>query len=202
MAISFLQLGPYAIARPDFSGLFTHPGRPSTSVSTAPRFINYPDILHPSFQLRCKGLHTLSVTIQHTETNSTVQDFYTSIAVFLLNIRPRSFVFSLIGVNGKPLPQPVSGHLQHEGPECPKCRRLRVIGTDGRLDHMNRISELTSANIIPKNFQRILLPVLSKGWEGLQRVEVRGVMKALLGEMKSELEEKGVDLTSDGWSYD
>jgi hypothetical protein len=67
---------------------------------------------------------------------------------------------------------------------------------------MNRISELTSANIIPKNFQRILLPVLSKGWEGLQRVEVRGVMKALLGEMKSELEEKGVDLTSDGWSYD
>jgi hypothetical protein len=67
---------------------------------------------------------------------------------------------------------------------------------------MNYISGLTSANIIPKNFQRILLPVLSKGWEGLQRVEVRGVMKALLVEMRSELEEKGVDLTSDGWSYD
>jgi hypothetical protein len=67
---------------------------------------------------------------------------------------------------------------------------------------MNYISGLTSANIIPKNFQRILLPVLSKGWEGFQRVEVRGVMKALLVEMRSELEEKGVDLTSDGWDYD
>jgi hypothetical protein len=105
-------------------------------------------------------------------------------------------------MNGKPLPQPKSGHLQHEGPECPKCRRPRVIGTDGRLEHMNYISGLTSANIIPKNFQRILLPVLSKGWEGLQRVEVRGVMKALLGEIRSELEAKGVELTSDGWDYD
>lgn len=67
---------------------------------------------------------------------------------------------------------------------------------------MNRISELTSANIIPKNFQRILLPVLNKGWEGLQKVEVRGVMRALLVEMRSELEEKGVYLKSDGWDYD
>jgi hypothetical protein len=67
---------------------------------------------------------------------------------------------------------------------------------------MNYISGLTSANIIPKNFQRTLLPVLSKGWEGLQRVEVKGVMKALLVEMRLELEAKGVELTSDGWDHD
>lgn len=197
--LSFLQIGPYAVARPDPSGLTTR--NASLSNSNDQNFKKYPDLLRPSFQLRCKNLHTLSVTIQHLDTLSDarfeVRAFYTSLATFLLSIRPRSFIFNLVGMNGRPLPQPMSSpHVQHQSPSCPRCHGPMAADASGRLSH---ISGMTMANVIPQLFQDILLPVLVKGWDGLQRVEIRGVMKRLLWEMKTELGGKGVVLAGDGW---
>jgi hypothetical protein len=61
------------------------------------------------------------------------------------------------------------------------------------------VSSITQANIVPENFRDILLPVLVQGWEGLQRVELRGVMWNLLDDMRRELRGRGVVLVGDGW---
>jgi hypothetical protein len=61
------------------------------------------------------------------------------------------------------------------------------------------VSSITQANIVPENFRDILLPVLIQGWNGLQRLELRGVMWTLLDETRKALKERGVVLEGDGW---
>lgn len=61
------------------------------------------------------------------------------------------------------------------------------------------VSSITQTNIVPENFRDILLPVLIQGWDGLQRVELRGVMWSLLDEMRKALKERGVLSAGDGW---
>jgi hypothetical protein len=195
MPLSILKLGPYAVTLPDFSGL-TRNATSSSSSSTKPRPKKYPDILHPYFLLRCKGLHTLSVTIQHLDTNSEVRDFYTSLATFLLTIRPRSFIFNLVGMNGRPLPQPMSARLRHKGDTCHR-RHVAVAAVPGGSPV--HISGLTAANVFPDNVQHFLLPLLEQGWDGLQKIEIRGVMNRLLVDVRRELSGSGVALAGDGW---
>ncbi|KAE9368283.1 hypothetical protein N431DRAFT_428127 [Stipitochalara longipes BDJ] len=197
MPLSVLNLGPYLAGRPDFSGL-THNANSSRSTIRS-KSKKYPDILHPSFQLRCKGLHTLSVTLQHLDVRSEVRDFYAALATFILDIRPRSFIFNLVGMNGKPLLQPMSPLLRHKGDTCPHCHGAMVVGPNGALTHWHSLSTVTMTNVIPEHFQVELLPVLMTGWEGLQRVEVRGVMKMLLVDMRKELSGRGIMLAGDGW---
>jgi hypothetical protein len=195
MPLSILKLGPYAVTRPDFSGL-TRNATSSSSSSTKPRPKKYPDILHPYFLLRCKGLHTLSVTIQHLDTNSEIRDFYTSLVTFLLTIRPRSFIFNLVGMNGRPLPQPISARLRHKGDTCHRSHVAVAAAPGGSPVH---ISGLTAANVFPDNVQHFLLPLLEQGWDGLQKIEIRGVMNRLLVDVRRELSGSGVELAGDGW---
>lgn len=74
---------------------------------------------------------------------------------------------------------------------------------DGRSRNMgwSCVSSITQANIVPKNFRDILLPVLVQGWDGLKRVELRGVMWSLLDEMRTNLKVSGVELAGDGWEF-
>jgi len=194
-----LNLGPYPVGRPDFSGL-THTVQ--TSIKTIlPKSTKYPDILHPAFQLRCKGLHTLSVTLQHLDLRSEIRDFYAALATFISNIRPRSFVFHLVGMNGKPLLQPISTNLRDNGIVCHRCQGRLVVGPGGHIIHWHNLST-GMTNITPEHFRTTLLPILMNGWEGLQSLEIRGVMKSLLMDMRKELSGRGVVLVGDGWEKD
>jgi hypothetical protein len=64
------------------------------------------------------------------------------------------------------------------------------------------VSSIAQANIVPVQFRDILLPVLTQGWEGLLRLEIRGVMWSCLGNMGRELRERGVELAGDGWEHE
>jgi hypothetical protein len=64
------------------------------------------------------------------------------------------------------------------------------------------LSHLTLANIIPETFEKLLLPVLRNGWDGLQRLEIKGVMKQILVDMRKDLIERRVVLVGDGWETD
>jgi hypothetical protein len=101
-------------------------------------------------------------------------------------------------MNGRPLAQPASAHL-HMGPPCNLCSKPRAANLMGQLSH---ISGTMWENIVPELFRDILLPVLTDGWEGLQRVEIRGVMKIILADMRKKLAEKGVVFDGDGWQYE
>jgi hypothetical protein len=197
--LSTLQLGPYPVERPDWSGLTVGDASSSSSSSTRnkpPGYRKYPDILEPSFLLRCRNLHTLSVTIQHVKSREEIRDFCKSLSTFLFNIRPRSFVFNLVGMNGRSLPQRVSV-LRHPGDTC-RCNRPMAPDVFGTLQHIDRYM---LANV-PENFGTILLPVLMKGWEGLKKVEIRGVMRTMLEDLRMELNARDVVLASDSWEED
>ena len=196
MPLTLLNLGPYPVGRPDFSGL-TLTAQPSTS-TIIPKSTMYPDVLHPDFQLRCKGLHTLLVTLQHLDIRSEIRDFYTALGTFILNIRPRSFIFYLVGMNGKPLLLPTTANLRGNGIVCHQCQGRLVLGPSGRIVHW-RDWRAAMMNEIPDHFRTALLPMLMNGWEGLQRVEIRGVMKCFLVDMRRELSGRGIVLVGDGW---
>jgi hypothetical protein len=40
---------------------------------------------------------------------------------------------------------------------------------------------------------------LEQGWDGLQKIEIRGVMNRLLVDVRRELSGSGVALAGDGW---
>ena len=198
--VSTLQLGPYPVERPDWSGLTARDASSSSSSSTPnkpPEYKKYHDIIEPSFMLRCRNLHTLSVIIQHVENREEIRDFCKSLSTFLLSIRPHSFIFDLVGMNGQSLPQRVSV-LRHPGGTCRRCSEPVAPDVYGRLQP---IDKYMLANI-PENFRAILLPVLMKGWEGLQRVEIRGIMRTFLEDLRMELNARAVVLASDGWEED
>ncbi len=133
---------------------------------------------------------------------SDIRYFYAALATFVLNIRPRSFIFHLVGMNGKSLLQPTASFTDH-GHTCPNCRRRMVVGPNGALSHWHSLSAGTLTNVIPQHFKVGLLPVLMKGWDRLQRVEITGVLKLLLVDLRRELSEKGIELAGalagDGW---
>ena len=163
--LSTLYLGPYRSTQDSLSI--------NNNNSLPPK---YPNLADPSLLPRCKNLHTLSITLHpsNPEYDPSSEDFYMSLAIFVSEVRPRSFVFKLVD----------DTYLTGMA--------LKGLGSRNKTS-MNRLQ----GNVFPEAFLGMLLPVLVGGWEGLKRVEVRGVEGVLLTEMGEKLGARGVLVVAD-----
>jgi hypothetical protein len=199
--ISILHLGPLGVWWPWMSP----PQFGDMHLENPPSSKTLPNLLHPDLHSRCQSLHTLSLSFQFgkpkpfqfgnfksaASTSTNFEAFYTSLAAFLPDIRPRSLIFTFVGEDGEPKSQP---SYRYRAIEYGKVR----MRSRRHLSHSEPSKSDKDSFQHREWFKNILLPVLEEGWKGLQTVEIRGVDWDLLNKLCA-LREKGVILVGDGW---
>lgn len=132
-------------------------------------------ILTLSLYSKCRRLQSLSIrTYTLSERGSSDDELWTEWASFIKEVKPKEVIF-----------------------DCDRLPRKHGRGGGSAL-RFARLREDRTRSMVAndKRFQRTLLPVLVKGWDGFERVEVRGVGESITKELLI-LEERGVEVEFD-----
>lgn len=132
-------------------------------------------LLTPALHERCRNLRRLSIRVYAMSERGTSDDeLWTEWAIFIGEVKPREVVF-----------------------DCDRKRKTHGRG-GGSAMRFARIREARGRAAVAndRRFGETLLPVLRGGWEGLERVEIRGVGESMAKGVRV-LEVSGVEVVFD-----
>lgn len=132
-------------------------------------------ILTPELHDRCRNLHRISIRVYALSERGTSDDeLWAEWATFLREVKPKEVVF-----------------------DCDRTPKWHGRGGGSAL-RFARLRETKSRAAVAndRRFGETLLPVLRMGWEGLERVEIRGVGESIVKELQA-LEERDIEVVFD-----